>query len=83
MHASGVPGLLAPSPAFTFFEQAIVGQLVNHHIFESLGEGWYRFKLARFDLYAPGWERGYDDEDVARTPVMARRMGYAVLGVAW
>lgn len=83
VHSSDVPSFLAPVPAFTFFELAIVGQLVNHHVFESLGEGWYRFKLARIDLYAPGWERGYGAEDVAATPVMARELGYAVMGVAW
>mgnify|MGYP003394467657 CR=1 FL=1 len=81
--ASGVPSFLAPTPAFSFFEQAISGQLVNIEIFDSLGSGWYQFKRAEIDFHVPGWLQGYDDGDVERPPVMVRANHYAVLGVGW
>lgn len=81
--SSGVPGFLAPSPAFTFFEQAISGQLVNFHVFDAVGEGWYRFKRYEIEFYAPCWLDGYSEADVAKTPVMARTVHNEVLGVVW
>lgn len=83
VHSGGAPSFLAPAPAFTFFEQAISGQLVNFRVFDDLGAGWYRFKQCRVELYAPGWLGGYDEEDVVHTPVMARIIHNEVLGVVW
>ncbi len=77
------PSFLAPTPAFSFFEYAIQGQLVNFDVFESLGGGWHEYKQGRFDFYAPGWLSGYDDEDVEKTPVLARGVSYSVFGIGW
>ena len=83
-HASAAPSFLAPAPAFTFFELAISGQVVDFSVFDELGGGWYEFKRqAELDFYAPGWLSGYGEEDVVRTPVMVREEHYTVIGVAW
>ncbi len=74
-HESGVPSFLAGAPAFSFFEYSIQGYLVNLDRFEYQGDGWFRYKAGQHQFHAPGWYDGYDDEDVARTPVMARTFG--------
>lgn len=78
-----VPSFLVLAPAFSFFEQAIQGQLVNFEIFNSLGGGWYQYKQAEIDFSAPGWLLGYGAEDVERTPPMVRTVRYHALGIRW
>ncbi len=82
-HSSGTPSFMAPAPSFSFFEQAIQGQLVNFDVFDELGGGWYQYRSVQIELYAPGWIGGYDDDDVAHAVIMARKVPYQFAGVRW
>lgn len=82
-HESGVPSFFAPAPSFDFFEQAIQGRIVNFEVFDTLGGGFYEYKKMFAEIYAPGWTDGYDDDEVIRCPLIARKFRYQFAGIRW
>lgn len=78
-------GALTPwQPLFEVNELHLNGQLVNIKVFQNLGSDYYSFKkIPGSVFYSPGWEHGYGDDDVAKTPLQNHGIRYEVFGVAW
>lgn len=68
-----IPGYMPLAPIIDSCYVVYAEKIAFAHFFISLGNGWYQSKQVPCVFRADGWEHGYDDDDVAHTPLMCRR----------